>query len=854
MNTKYPKLILSFALTLAITGCSTLHKPKQIQSKIIETHRTNITTHSQISAVASGILLSSGLSQDECMSAFDDCLDKVKEVLAFGNPQITINNQQHIAKPTLALLAELYYAKALDLDKQDACQNPIRPPLDPYYANAPLSDSEQADKQRQRHACLSGRRDAIKSSINHSYAYLFYDSLTGQQTTSPLVSESDIKAQDLYHVASNALIGELYKTQDGIFTNTHQQDHGLSPTNNHGHILVNSHHSDDMTVNLYLAKDPSYMAILDEHSHQQDLLSDLVSAYDSRLADLNTTSSRAGLGVPYVSVLSQRPMITLRELISQNQSANSSNLPTHITDTNTNPSIDNIKANNPLLSQNLDSIASRIHPIGHILLTGVVKPQGTQLSDVLSTNVLDVHFFNPYKTKNIEILGKNYPLSANFSAGYALWLGENQLQGVSILNMLSKNTASLPQLFMLKPYDPNQKVIIMIHGLASSPATWVNLTNNLFGDPIIRDNYQVWQIFYATNLPMLENRHQIHKIITAAYTLTDPNSTHPASRHSVIIGHSMGGIMARMLVSDDDLLPRLNDLDKLDDLVGIKQPNDGLGGLGHGLNDGSNHILDGLDSDNHPNKPTISQTHSHHNSHDNAMVDQLAKSTYPEYFSNRFTLHALPQVDTAVFISAPFAGTDYADRWFSRFARRVVRLPLDITKTVTGAITNSGQMDSTELQNSTIGSLYLQNGPSQLSDQSAFIRLTKELSINDNVIYHTIMGDRAGNAQNVQGNLVGQNFSDGIVPYDSSHLDGAFSETVITGGHSIHENPKTILQLRKILHEHLARHGNHKITDVANDEKDEQDRKDGQDKESGKSTTDDINEKSIKEEINANLN
>lgn len=775
MNTKYPKLILSFALTLAITGCSTLHKPKQIQSKIIETHRANITTHSQISAVASGILLSSGLSQDECMSAFDDCLDKVKEVLAFGNPQITINNQQHIAKPTLALLAELYYAKALDLDKQDACQNPIRPPLDPYYANAPLSDSEQADKQRQRHACLSGRRDAIKSSINHSYAYLFYDSLTGQQTTSPLVSESDIKAQDLYHVASNALIGELYKTQDGIFTNTHQQDHGLSPTNNHGHILVNSHHSDDMTVNLYLAKDPSYMAILDEHSHQQDLLSDLVSAYDSRLADLNTTSSRAGLGVPYVSVLSQRPMITLRELISQNQSANSSNLPTHITDTNTNPSIDNIKANNPLLSQNLDNIASRIHPIGHILLTGVVKPQGTQLSDVLSTNVLDVHFFNPYKTKNIEILGKNYPLSANFSAGYALWLGENQLQGVSILNMLNKNTASLPQLFMLKPYDPNQKVIIMIHGLASSPATWVNLTNNLFGDPIIRDNYQVWQIFYATNLPMLENRHQIHKIITAAYALTDPNGTHPASRHSVIIGHSMGGIMARMLVSDDDLLPRLNDLDKLDDLVGIKQPN-------------------------------------------NAMVDQLAKSTYPEYFNNRFTLHALPQVDTAVFISAPFAGTDYADRWFSRFARRVVRLPLDITKTVTGAITNSGQMDSTEFQNSTIGSLYLQNGPSQLSDQSAFIRLTKELSINDNVIYHTIMGDRAGNAQNVQGNLVGQNFSDGIVPYDSSHLDGAFSETVITGGHSIHENPKTILQLRKILHEHLARHDDHIITTHADDD------------------------------------
>ncbi|AWY20207.1 lipase family alpha/beta hydrolase [Moraxella bovis] len=839
--TKLTLSTLSLTLTLVITGCSTLHKPKQIQSKIIDTHRANITTRPQISAAASSILLSSGLTQDECMNAFDDCLDKVKEVLAFGNPQVAVNDRQHqhIARPTLALLSELYYTKALSLGEQDACQSPTRPPLDPYYANAPLSASEQADKQKERHACLSAKRDAIKASINHSYAYLFYDSLTGQKTTSPLVTENDIKAQDLYHVASNALIGELYQAQNGAFANAHQQGFHLTPTSDYGHILANSYHSDDVTVNLYLAHDSDYMANLDVSSQNQHLLSDLVSAYDSRLADLNTTSSRAGLGVPYVGVLPDRRMITLRELVGQNQSTKpriSHAIDSTTADPADNPTDNptkNIKANNPLLSQDLDSIVSRIHPTGHMLLTGVVKPQGTHLSDVLSANVLDVHFFNPYKTKDIEILGKNYPLSANFSAGYALWLAENQLQGVGILNMLNKNTATLPQLFMLKPYDPNQKVIIMIHGLASSPATWVNLTNNLFADPVLRDNYQVWQVFYATNLPMLENRYQIREVIDTAYALTDPNGTHLASQHSVIIGHSMGGIMARMLVSDDDLLPRLDDLGKLDDL-------DKLVDATH---------IDGMDNGD-LNKITNNQTHPH----DNTLIRQLLADTYQENFNNRFALHALPQVDTAVFISAPFAGTDYADRWFTRFARRVVRLPLDITKTVTGTIINSGQVDSTQLQNSAIGSLYLQNGPSQLSDQSAFIKLTKELTINDNVAYHTIMGDRAGSAESLQGNLVGQNLSDGIVPYDSSHLDGAVSETVVTGGHNIHENPKTILQLRKILHEHLARHGDHTTTDVANDEKDGQDRKDGQDKESGKSTTDDIDEKIVKEEMNANLN
>ena len=48
-----------------------------------------------------------------------------------------------------------------------------------------------------------------------------------------------------------------------------------------------------------------------------------------------------------------------------------------------------------------------------------------------------------------------------------------------------------------------------------------------------------------------------------------------------------------------------------------------------------------------------------------------------------------------------------------------------------------------------------------------------------------------------------ERLSDGIVPYTSAHLDGAASETVISGGHSIQANPQTILTLRRILHKQL---------------------------------------------------
>ncbi|MGM7371791.1 hypothetical protein ACOI3T_16390, partial [Acinetobacter baumannii] len=45
--------------------------------------------------------------------------------------------------------------------------------------------------------------------------------------------------------------------------------------------------------------------------------------------------------------------------------------------------------------------------------------------------------------------------------------------------------------------------------------------------------------------------------------------------------------------------------------------------------------------------------------------------------------------------------------------------------------------------------------------------------------------------------------SDGIVPYQSSHLGGEQSELIIKGGHSIQTSPEAILELRRILRLHL---------------------------------------------------
>jgi hypothetical protein len=43
---------------------------------------------------------------------------------------------------------------------------------------------------------------------------------------------------------------------------------------------------------------------------------------------------------------------------------------------------------------------------------------------------------------------------------------------------------------------------------------------------------------------------------------------------------------------------------------------------------------------------------------------------------------------------------------------------------------------------------------------------------------------------------------DGVVKYMSAHIDGVESEKIVRSSHSVQGNPETILEVKRILHEH----------------------------------------------------
>ncbi len=152
------------------------------------------------------------------------------------------------------------------------------------------------------------------------------------------------------------------------------------------------------------------------------------------------------------------------------------------------------------------------------------------IQELLSGQEFVIRVYDPYRTDNINVAGKQYPLAANFSAPYGLWLAENNLGVAAYLSLIDRDQhLTMPHLYMLEPYNPNKKIIVLVHGLASSPEAWIALTNDVMGDTVLRDNYQVWQVFYSTNMPILESRFQIYAPFETKHSVR-LNPSDPAAR------------------------------------------------------------------------------------------------------------------------------------------------------------------------------------------------------------------------------------------------------------------------------------------------------------------------------------
>jgi len=182
-------------------------------------------------------------------------------------------------------------------------------------------------------------------------------------------------------------------------------------------------------------------------------------------------------------------------------------------------------------------------------------------------------------------------------------------------------------------------------------------------------------------------------------------------------------------------------------------------------------------------------------------LGQTAKSIFRQKSRDSLIVRATifqanPRIKRVVFICTPHRGSEMASSGLGRFGISLISLPLNIATKMKDALA------SADLVQLTGSSKRLPNSITGLNPSNPVLPVINSAPIS--VPYHSIIGDR--------GKGDSPNSTDGVVPYWSSHLDGAQSECIVPGPHGSCELPQTIAELDRILRLNLGLPGVSKTT------------------------------------------
>jgi pimeloyl-ACP methyl ester carboxylesterase len=299
--------------------------------------------------------------------------------------------------------------------------------------------------------------------------------------------------------------------------------------------------------------------------------------------------------------------------------------------------------------------------------TAVVRFQGSRC---------ELAFEDPLAKEDVRVGDHTFPLAAGYTAPLALMLEEMQPEKLGLPRLLHPaKFASTTRIARLSTFDPDKTVILFVHGLMDSPGTWFPLMNHLRADPEVRKHYQFWFFSYPSGYPYPYSAAILRR------ELDEAEKRFPMNKKMVVIGHSMGGCISRLLVTDSE-----------------------------------RRIWDTMFTVP-PEKMDLTPEHRH----------ILTETTI---FRHR------PEIGRVIFISAPHHGADLATSWIGRLGTKLVQLPTDML-----ALGREEARYEKHVQ----GDLHLKRFPDSvdtLAPNNDFVLALKPIPISSGIPFHTILGDR----------------------------------------------------------------------------------------------------------------
>ena len=162
------------------------------------------------------------------------------------------------------------------------------------------------------------------------------------------------------------------------------------------------------------------------------------------------------------------------------------------------------------------------------------------------------------QVSTVQVNGREQRLESDPTAALAYQLDKSPLYAMEIAGFLRGGVLRnlFPQrqsdygVYFLHPFRPGKIPVVLVHGTASSPARWAELVNELEGDPRIRERFQLWFYIYDSGNPIGISAARLRTSLQEALKEFDPSGKDPALREMVIIGHSQGGLLTKLMAVD----------------------------------------------------------------------------------------------------------------------------------------------------------------------------------------------------------------------------------------------------------------------------------------------------------------
>ena len=141
--------------------------------------------------------------------------------------------------------------------------------------------------------------------------------------------------------------------------------------------------------------------------------------------------------------------------------------------------------------------------------------------------------------------GHQFTLAADYTAGPALLMARQTPEKIGFARLMQPGKyADTAKLTRIQFYDPKRIPVLFVHGLEDTPACWAMMINELRGDAELRRRYQFWVYSYPTGYPYPYSAALLRD------ALDEVNKEYPHHKPIVMIGHSMGGTVTRLMVTD----------------------------------------------------------------------------------------------------------------------------------------------------------------------------------------------------------------------------------------------------------------------------------------------------------------